>query len=47
VDDVDDFDEEGGGAGGGVEDLDERFVRGDSALFARLVGERRENQFRI
>ena len=47
VDDVDDFDEEGGGAGGGVEDLDEGFVRGDGALFARLVGERGEMQLRI
>jgi hypothetical protein len=44
VDDVDDFDEEGGGAGGGVEDLDEGFVRGDGALLARLVGERRQLQ---
>ena len=44
MDDVDDFDEEGGGAGGGVEDLDEGFVRGDGALFARLVGEGREPQ---
>ena len=44
VDDVDDFDEEGGRAGGGVEDLDKGFVRGDGALFARLVGEGREFQ---
>ncbi len=44
VDDVDDFDEEGGCAGGGVEDLNEWFVRGDGARFARLVGERREFQ---
>ena len=44
VDDIDDFDEEGGGAGGGVEDLDEGVFRGDGALFARLVGERREFQ---
>ena len=43
VDDVDDFDEEGGGAGGGVEDLDEGFVRPDGALFARLVGEWRQS----
>ena len=40
----DDFDEKGGGAGGGVEDVDEGFVRGDGSLVALLVGERREFQ---
>ena len=44
MDDVDDLDEEGAGTGGGVEDLDEGFIRGDRALFARLVGEGREFQ---
>lgn len=37
VDNVDDLDEEGGGSGGGVEDLDEGLVRRDGALFAPLV----------
>ena len=33
VDDVNDFDEERGGAGGGVEDLDEGFILGRSCAF--------------
>ncbi|KFB77430.1 MAG: hypothetical protein AW06_001425 [Candidatus Accumulibacter cognatus] len=42
VNDVDDFDEEGGSAGGGIEDLDEGFVRRDRALLVWPVGERRQ-----
>ena len=45
--DVDDFDEEGGGASGGVEDLDEGFVRLYGAFFARFVGEGREGDCRL
>ena len=42
IDHINDFDDEGGGAGGDVEDLDEGFCGIDSPLFTRLVREGRE-----
>lgn len=44
IDDIHGFNEEGGCAGGGVKDLDERFVGGNSAGVTGFVGERRELQ---